>query len=695
MVVFSGGVADATKVDSGGYLNVSGIASGTTVNSGGAEYLYSGAAYATIVSSGGAAYVYSGIASGTTVVGGGSIAVYGGSADATTLDSGAVLDVLGGSASSTLIGSGATVVVGSDAEAGVIAEGTVTNTTVASGGVLVLMPGGSASSSHVASGGVVVSTGEVEVSAGHDLVTTTASGLAIGVNDEFYVLPGGTASAISVASGGFAAISGGIISSYLIGSGGSAIVGSGGRASAGIVSGGTLSVNSGGTLTSVTAEASGYLYLNSGVTVDGATVDNGGTVYVAPGATVEGTDVTSGGVLNLFPGEPSFELASGTAGATTLAAGGAIDLEYLTYVSGATASVNGSDLLTVIAGAGSATLQLAGNYNGESFAVTAGVASDLSFEAGTLVTAVPCYCRGTRILTDRGEVAVEELCIGDRLITRAGTAKPLRWIGRRAYSGRFTAANRELLPIRIRPGALSEGVPKRDLHVSPLHALLVGGVLIPARALVNGGSIVRLQAVETLEYFHLELDCHDIILAEGAPAETYLDDRNRFMFQNAVEYGELYPDQALVPPQYCARRIGTGVLVAAIRARLAKRGKDCGYFPPDSLAIPLAVGVTNVVVPSGVGRLHLLSRFGKNGADQRWLGALLTGLAIDGVKLDLTDARLTEGFNGIEHHGGRKVRWTTGDAVVTFDPEPIEQSCQIEIGAMIGVDFDTELCRVK
>ena len=141
MVVFSGGVADATKVDSGGYLNVSGIASGTTVNSGGAEYLYSGAAYATIVSSGGAAYVYSGIASGTSVVGGGSIAVYGGSADATTLDSGAVLDVLGGSASSTLIGSGATVVVGSDAEAGVIAEGTVTNTTVARGGCWYLCRG--------------------------------------------------------------------------------------------------------------------------------------------------------------------------------------------------------------------------------------------------------------------------------------------------------------------------------------------------------------------------------------------------------------------------------------------------------------------------------------------------------------------------------------------------------------------------
>jgi len=134
MVVFSGGVADATKVDSGGYLNVSGIASGTTVNSGGAEYLYSGAAYATIVSSGGAAYVYSGIASGTSVVGGGS-------ADATTLDSGAVLDVLGGSASSTLIGSGATVVVGSDAEAGVIAEGTVTNTTVARGGCWYLCRG--------------------------------------------------------------------------------------------------------------------------------------------------------------------------------------------------------------------------------------------------------------------------------------------------------------------------------------------------------------------------------------------------------------------------------------------------------------------------------------------------------------------------------------------------------------------------
>ncbi len=116
----------------------------------------------------------------------------------------------------------------------------------------------------------------------------------------------------------------------------------------------------------------------------------------------------------------------------------------------------------------------------------------------------PCYCPGTLILTSQGEVPVETLAIGDKVTTKSGDARAIKWIGRRSYSGRFAMGRKDILPICIKAGALDDNVPRRDLWISPLHAMYFndehpGGVLIEARDLVNGVSVVQAERVEKVE----------------------------------------------------------------------------------------------------------------------------------------------------------------------------------------------------
>ncbi len=182
-----------------------------------------------------------------------------------------------------------------------------------------------------------------------------------------------------------------------------------------------------------------------------------------------------------------------------------------------------------------------------------------------------CYCRGTLILTDRGEIPVEELRIGDRLVTISGDTKPIKWIGQRSYTGRFALGRRDILPICIRAGALGEQTPRRDLWISPHHAMFLDGVLIEAKDLINGVSVVQAPSVEKVEYFHLELDDHDVIFAEGALSESYIDDDNRGLFHNASEFHALYPDRVNTQARYCAPRCAEGYEVEAARRRIDAR----------------------------------------------------------------------------------------------------------------------------
>ncbi|MEO0999649.1 MAG: Hint domain-containing protein [Pseudomonadota bacterium] len=189
-----------------------------------------------------------------------------------------------------------------------------------------------------------------------------------------------------------------------------------------------------------------------------------------------------------------------------------------------------------------------------------------SFQIESLNAAFVCFTRGTRIATPGGEVPVEALAVGDPVRCADGADRPIRWIGSRRLGPAALAAAPHLAPIRIGEGALGQGLPRRDLTVSPQHRMVFSGaraelmfgeeeVFVPAKALVDDSRIRVDRAAETVEYFHVMLDRHDVILAEGAATESFHPgDAGLDALGAAVrdELFEIFPELETAPEAYGA-----------------------------------------------------------------------------------------------------------------------------------------------
>jgi hypothetical protein len=181
-----------------------------------------------------------------------------------------------------------------------------------------------------------------------------------------------------------------------------------------------------------------------------------------------------------------------------------------------------------------------------------------------------CFMPGTRIRTPSGETAVETLGIGDLVVTSDGTVAPVRWIGRQTVARLFVDETR--LPVRVAAGALAQSVPARELHLSPDHALFIDGALIQAGSLVNGVTITRSPNVPAVfTYYHIEVDGHALIFAEGALAETFVDNVDRMNFDNWHEREALGLDRVDIPELPYARAKARRQVPRATRQRLAER----------------------------------------------------------------------------------------------------------------------------
>lgn len=208
------------------------------------------------------------------------------------------------------------------------------------------------------------------------------------------------------------------------------------------------------------------------------------------------------------------------------------------------------------------------------FLSTTPLPSNDAFAVNANAPFVTCFLAGTAIATARGDVPVEELAAGDRVLDPDGRSLAVKWIGRQTVVTIFGPAEQNW-PVVIDRGALGPEQPRRDLRVTPDHAFLLDGVLVQAGALVNGTTVRRLtpgDLGERYTVFHIELDDHALVLAEGVPAETYVDNVTRRRFDNYAEYAALHGDVSAVIAEMDVPRVKSArQLPRAVRERLDAR----------------------------------------------------------------------------------------------------------------------------
>ncbi|MCW8308356.1 Hint domain-containing protein [Acidiphilium sp. PA] len=268
----------------------------------------------------------------------------------------------------------------------------------------------------------------------------------------------------------------------------------------------------------------------------------------------------------------------------------------------------------------------------------------------------PCFVAGTRILTARGEVAVEHLRAGDALVLADGQTAPLVWLGHRRIDLRRHAHRDRDLPVLIEAGAIADGMPRRDLMLSPDHALYLEGHLIPAKVLINGVTI-RQVALDAVMYYHVELPVHAVVQAEGVPAESLRKTPTRAGFDNAD--GPLVLHPAFAPTRRemegCAPVAVSGRIVERVRRRLLARTGIITTSDPRLVIRRRADGAA--IIES---RSAIPGHITHDPRDCRRLGIKVATLTIDGATLPLGHTALTKGWHKPEADG----RWTDGAGVI-------------------------------
>ena len=321
-----------------------------------------------------------------------------------------------------------------------------------------------------------------------------------------------------------------------------------------------------------------------------------------------------------------------------------------------------------------ASLNIAGLASTSWFANTA---SDGAGGTNVFLSNVQCFLRGTMIATPAGDIAVQDLQPGDTVVTRNGS-RPVAWVG----FGRtlVNASNRcDVAPVIVRAGAMGDGAPCRDLYVTRRHAMLVGDVLVPVEHLINGVSVLWDDAARVVEYYHIELDVHDLLRADGAWAESFRDDGSVNHFQNEATR------VALVSQPPCLPVVESGPDLEAAWRTVARRvGRLPARMTDDAMDLHLVIDGVRIDgarrrdgswwfdLPAGFKSIAIGSRTSipaslDLGADLRRLGVAVQDIVLwrhnvgRGVRLD--NPALVDGW----HAGDKGHSWTKGMAMLPAD----------------------------
>jgi hypothetical protein len=384
-----------------------------------------------------------------------------------------------------------------------------------------------------------------------------------------------------------------------------------------IVDAGTIEAN-GGTLTlpqassfsgtgTLRADASATLALQAFGSYSQHIVNNGTieAVNTGIGGTLKFTGVYIGSGAFLInggfdaPDQTVLELASGISGnvsydssanygellldnpstfSGTIGSFGNTDSIVLAGVSNAATATLIGDVLTLTSSVGNGSVveqavtlnTNSTDYSGATFSVL-----EVGGNTKAIVTvtgAVTCFTAGTRIMTTAGEVAVERLAAGDIVRTHFNGTAQVVWLGHRYVNCRRHSDPMKVWPVLVSAHAFGPRMPCRDLLLSPDHAVFVDNVLIPIKHLINGKTIVQQQTNE-VTYYHIELGEHDVLLADGMPAESYLENGDRGAFDNGGGMIALHPDFGIRrwDAMGCAELVVTGARLDAVKSRVLSR----------------------------------------------------------------------------------------------------------------------------
>ena len=399
-----------------------------------------------------------------------------------------------------------------------------------------------------------------------------------------------------------------------------------------------------------------------------------------------------------------------------------IDLLGTFTVSGGNSHTGTTATITLNSSGVTDTLTLTGITNTSGTWFVDKVSSGGSTEV--FLSSVVCFAAGTRILTATGERLVESLLQSDIVLTLADgelSARPVTWVGRRRIDLTAHPRPETVAPIRIQRGAFADNMPHTDLLVSPDHAIFVDGKLICARQLVNGTTILQELGWTSVDYYHVELDAHAILLAEGQATESYLDTGNRGFFGNSGEPLVLHPDltdESDYParePGSCAPFVSAEADVLPVWQQLADRAAALGQPVPqlatttDPAPCLVAKGrrvkpiyidsrLAIFSVPRGATEARLVSRAQAPTAVRPWLedrrplglrvSRIILRSADDLREVPVDHPDLAKGWWAVERDGSTLCRWTNGDAMLRLPKFDGDAMLEVHFGGSMTYTVD-------